>query len=194
MRTANRTYGLALSVLMGLLAGGIPAAACDAGQRPNKQPNAALTANVASMEKIGIYKRPAAKPDAAKANDTLNPSIVGLWHSVYTYSGQIVDQSFETYRDDGSEMEVDLGPPAIGNVCNGTWEQTGTLTFKLTHPAWNFDENGNLIGTVIIRDVVTLDRSGNKFTGTETVDLFDANGRFQSHSEGVVKSTRVSPQ
>jgi len=178
------------------LAGGTPATACDAGQRPTKLPSPALAANVAAMEKIGVYKRPAREKDraaAVKANDIPTPTIVGMWHSVYIYSSQIVDQSFETYRDDGSEMEVDLGPPVIGNVCNGTWEQTGTLTFKLTHPAWNFDENGNLIGTAIIRDVVTLDRGGNSFSGTEAVDLFDVNGRFQSHSEGLVKSTRISP-
>src|SRR5947209_19030092 len=124
-----RTFALTASAAC-WFAAGAPAIACDAGQRPNRVPGAALAANVASMAKIGVYKRTSPENEQARLVTELPPpTIVGLWHSVYTYSGQIVDQSFETYRDDGSEMAVDLGPPVIGNVCNGAWEQTGPLTF-----------------------------------------------------------------
>jgi hypothetical protein len=192
MRNPNQINAWAIGVILGCLAGIPSASACDAGQRPAKVAGPALARNVAAMAKIGVY-RVAAAEKAPHANEGTPPTIVGLWHSVYTFSGHIVDQSFETYRDDGTEMEVDLGPPVIGNVCSGTWEQTGSHTFKLTHPAWTFDESGNLLGMAIIRDVVTLDRSGDKFSGTEAVDLFDINGKFISHAEGLVKATRIAP-
>lgn len=187
-----RINGLAVAAWIACgLAGSSAAWACDAAKRPTMSPSPALAQNVASMEKIGLFR--ANPAGAAKANDVVTPTITGLWHSVYFYSGQMVDQSFETYHSDGTEMEVDLGPPAVGNVCNGTWEQTGTLTYKLTHPAWTFDDNGNLTGMIVIRDVVTLDLGGNTFSGTEAIDEFDINGEFVSRSEGTVKSTRVIP-
>jgi hypothetical protein len=53
--------------------------------------------------------------------------------------------------------------------------------------------NGNFIGTVMIREVVTLDRNGNKFTGTSTVDLFDVTGTLTDHFDGQFVGTRVNP-
>ncbi|MBZ5625619.1 MAG: hypothetical protein LAQ69_44035 [Acidobacteriia bacterium] len=107
--------------------------------------------------------------------------------------GKPVDLSFEIWHADGTEVLIDQTPPVEGNVCIGTWAQTGTLTYKLTHPALNFDMNGNFIGTVLIREVVELDRSGNKFSGTYTVDVFDLNGTATDHLDGQFAATRVKP-
>ena len=45
----------------------------------------------------------------------------------------------------------------------------------------------------MIREVVTLDRNGNKFSGTYTVDVFDVNGVTTDHFEGQLVASRIIP-
>lgn len=132
-------------------------------------------------------------PPASKANDLGAPTVVGMWHVVYTTDGQAVGEGFDTYSADGTETLVDNENPATDNVCTGVWVQTGPLTYKLTHPSWNFDTNGNLIGTVIIRDSVTLGKDGNSYTASETIDLFDNSGTPTGHFEFSLAATRIKP-
>ena len=194
-----RVGGAALAVVGCCIALGTPAMACN-GVR-NTSGGAALSPKIASLRRLGLVEPPAiggreqaAAKDAAQPQaDPLNPSIVGLWQLMDLVDGQSVDISYEIWHGDGTEILIDLTPPAEGNVCIGTWVQTGTLTFKLTHPALNFDMDGNFIGTVMIRSVVTLDRSGDKFTGTDTVDLFDVNGSHTDHFEGQFVGARIKP-
>jgi hypothetical protein len=143
--------------------------------------------------RAGRVLKPVTHTDAVEAHDAAVPSIAGFWHSQYAIGGQVGDESFESYFADGTEMEVDQSNPATDNVCSGVWVQTGAYTYKLTHPSWNFDTNGNLIGTVIIRDSVTLSKDGNSFRGTETVDVFDNNGKVVEHIDATVSSVRVKP-
>ena len=71
--------------------------------------------------------------------------------------------------------------------------QTGALTYKLTHPALNLDMDGNYIGTVMIKEVVTLNRNGYQFSGTYTVDIFDLTGTATDHFDGTFIGSRVNP-
>jgi hypothetical protein len=191
MKTPNlqfiRISAPAVAAVALWLAAGTPAKACKAEQRPSMVPNARLARSAALVERIGLTRRAEATP-----RDVAAPTIPGLWHTSYYFSGQLVDESFQTYHDDGTEMDVDQSAPVTGNVCNGVWTQTGTLTYRLTHPAFLFDTNGNLTGNVMIRDIVTLDRGGNQFTGTETVDVYDLSGRLLSHQEGTCKGVRIT--
>jgi hypothetical protein len=180
---------------------GTAAMACSGPK--NAAMGAALSPKVASLRNLGLVQPPrlggrdqAGAIDAAAAPalaDPLNPTIVGLWQVMDLENGKPVDLSFEIWHADGTEVLIDQTPPAEGNVCIGTWFQSGSLTYKLTHPALNFDMNGNFIGTVMIREVVTLDRNGNKFTATFTVDLFDVNGTPAGHFEGQSVGTRINP-
>jgi len=130
------------------------------------------------------------KADAQGANPL---AITGLWLTSYLIGGQIVDQGFELWHDDGTEILIDTAPPATDNVCVGVWVQTAPLTYQLTHPSWTFDLNGNLTGTAMIRNVVIMERGGNKFTGTFTVDLFNNSGQQIDHFEGQLSATRIKP-
>jgi hypothetical protein len=65
-------------------------------------------------------------------------------------------------------------------VCLGVWKKVGPRTSKLKHPAWNWDASGNLIGTLIIRETVTLDAEGDSYQGTYAFDFYDLNGNFAS--------------
>lgn len=192
--------GLAVTAVVVGITLGTPAMACSRGG--SAATGAALSAKVASLRNLGLVAPPkiggrdqTGAKEAASAANPLNPSIVGLWQVMDVVDGKPVDLSFEIWHSDGTEILIDQSAPATDNVCIGTWQQTGSLVFKLTHPSLNFDMNGNYIGTVMIREVVTLDRNGNKFSGTYTADVFDVNGSPvpDGHFEGQFIGTKIDP-
>ena len=121
------------------------------------------------------------------------PWIVGLWNVTFSSGGQVVDVAFDAWHSDGTEILNDYTDPIEGNVCLGAWEQSGALTYKLKHPSWSFDSNGNLLGTVIIHEVVNLNPDGNSYTGTYKYDVYDTAGVFQEEFTGTIKATRIKP-
>ena len=102
---------------------------------------------------------------------------VGLWAVNVTLSGQVIYQAFESFTIDGLEFLNDNGSPLEGNVCFGAWTASSRNTIKVYHPSWSYDMNGNLIGTVVIKEQISLDPGGNSFKGTVVVDSYDLNGK-----------------
>jgi len=119
-------------------------------------------------------------------------SIVGLWNLNFLSGGVVVDVAFDAWHSDGIEVLNDYTNPINGNVCLGVWEQTGPRAYKLKHPSWYFDANGNLLGTVIIRECVRLSPDGNSFSGTYTDDVYDVTGNFLEELSGQLKATRIT--
>ena len=78
----------------------------------------------------------------------------------------------------------------------GVWKQTGRFTFKLNHFAlsWGDLNMGNtLIGPTNIREQITLDHSGNTFSGTFTIDQFDQSGiNLLAHVAGTITGVRIT--
>jgi hypothetical protein len=62
----------------------------------------------------------------------------------------------------------------------------------LKHPSWTFDAAGNLNGTAIIRETVTVQPDGNTFKGTFTVDVLDLRGTNLQHIAGTLSGTRIT--
>ena len=118
--------------------------------------------------------------DVASARDAqesgpFQSRIAGLWSSNVLVGGQVIFQAFESFTGEGLEFLNDNGSTLEGNVCFGTWIAARN-TIRIYHPSWNYDQNGNLIGTVIIKTQITLDPGGNTFKGTVVVDSYDLNG------------------
>jgi hypothetical protein len=147
----------------------------------------------------------AARPAPAPPADRLNPqasraqgnqaSIVGLWMISFFVGGQVADQGFDVWHADGTELLNDNPPPSSGNVCVGVWVQTDRNSYKLYHPSWTFDAKGNVNGTAIIRETVSVDATGgDTFKGTFTVDVYDLNGaRIASQSAaGQLSGQRIT--
>ncbi len=119
-------------------------------------------------------------------------TIIGLWKVSFVSDGQVVDEGFDQWNNGGTEILNDTPPPATGNVCLGVWEKTGPATYKLKHPSWTFDNAGNLTGTAIIREEVTLDNSGDVFKGPFTVDVYDMSGTLLFHLDGQITGERIT--
>jgi hypothetical protein len=118
--------------------------------------------------------------------------ITGLWHVTFTSGGETVDVAFDAWHSDGTEILNDYTNPIEGNVCLGVWTQTGPRTYRLKHPSWSFDESGNLLGTVIIRETVMLSLDRDSFKGTYAYDIYDTTGTFVEELTGNVAGTRIT--
>jgi hypothetical protein len=89
-------------------------------------------------------------------------------------------------------MLNDVSPPAEGNVCLGVWTQTGGTAYKLTHPSWTFDSNGNLTGTAQFSVTITM-TSADKFSGSYTLSYFDTTGLALGVYSGTLTAARILP-
>lgn len=150
------------------------------------------TSNVRGVNAAKPMAHIVGDPEAeAKALGGSN-SIVGLWMSTFLSQGQIVDQGFDMWTSDGLEVLNDTPPPATGNVCLGTWVRVAPNTYLLKHPSWTFDDAGNLNGTAIIRETITVDPSGQTYKGTFTVDVLSLSGNPLQHIAGTISGTRIT--
>lgn len=123
------------------------------------------------------------------------PTIVGLWDVKFLFEGQIVDEGFDQYHSDGTEILNDTPPPATGNVCLGVYAKTGPNSLKLRHPGWIYDAtNTFVIGRATILENITLDRRGRTFKGTFTVQFRDlAGNELAPDFSGQLKGERITP-
>lgn len=146
-----------------------------------------------------------ATPEHASARGSSSPSIIGLWsiqflsqgnttHTPPIPDGALIDWGFNQWHSDGTELLNSGGHAAnTGNFCMGVWGQTGFLTFELNHFALSYDAtSGALLNVVNLREQDTLSPSGDSYTGTFTLDVYDPNGSHVDHLAGTVTGTRVT--
>jgi hypothetical protein len=119
-------------------------------------------------------------------------SIVGLWLSTFVSGVQIVDQGFDQWNSDGNEVLNDDTAPATGNVCLGVFVRSGPSTYKLKHPSWTIDSAGNVTGTAIIREQVTVAPDGKSYSGTFQVNLFDLSNNPMGQIAGTITAHRIT--
>lgn len=144
---------------------------------------------------------PAAQSLALRAGGSFNAisedaaggsrSIVGLWLTTGTIEGQQT-QAFEAFTGDGIEILNDNGSPIEGNECLGIWQTGAKDVISVNHPSWYYDPAGNLIGTAIIKEQITVDAGGRSFHGTLTVDIYDLSGNLQVHLAGTYEGKRIT--
>jgi len=145
----------------------------------------------------GGFIRTSYEPD----NGGPQAAIVGLWKFEMTVNGTLFDFGTIQWHDDGTEVTISGGRnPADGDVCMGTWQQIGWSRFKLNHLAMAY-AGGAYLGVAHFHMTVTVDPSGNSYTGSFTVsqygdsttDPFDESGTPLATITGSVKATRVTP-
>ena len=171
-----------------------PAASAGCGYSPRDKP--------ARPGQAKFEFKPAAFLLVDKDDDS-DAGIVGLWkiklvskNNPGIPDGAVIDAGYATWHSDGTEIMNSGRAPLTGSFCMGVWKQTGRFTFKLNHFAlsWGDLNMGNtLIGPTNIREQVTVDHSGNTFTGTFTIDQFDQSGtNLLAHVAGTITGTRIT--
>jgi len=148
---------------------------------------------------------PSAQQESTLARGSSSASIVGLWnvqfisqgntgHNPSIPDGAVIDWGFNQWHSDGTELLNSGGHAAnTGNFCMGVWGQTGFLAFELNHFALAYDAtSGALLNVINLRETDTLSPSGDSYTGTFTLDVYDTNGSHVDHVAGNVTGTRVT--
>jgi hypothetical protein len=140
----------------------------------------------------------------ASASDS--PSIVGLWSIQFISKGNatgtpsipdgaLVDFGYSQWHSDGTELMNSGGhAPATENFCMGVWQKTGYSSYQLNHFALSYDAtSGALTGKVHIQETVTLSPGGTAFSGTFTIDMYNAAATaILAHLGGTVSAARIT--
>jgi hypothetical protein len=161
----------------------VPASACTVSAEAKTKSAAALAPGAAALS-----------PDNAPSTSNSKPNaqdFVGLWDLKIYSQGQLIDEGFDTFHSDGTELLITQDNPITENVCPGVWEQTGPATIKVKHPSWYFDTNGNLLGTVIIYETLTLD-CDDSFHGTSVEEVFDTQGNKIATYDAQISGKRIT--
>jgi hypothetical protein len=127
----------------------------------------------------------------SSSNERAAPSIVGFWFVNFFSDGKLWDRGFDQWHSDGTEILNDAIPPSLGNVCLGVWKQTGPRTYKLRHPAFNFDASGNVIGTGVMVATIKLDDDGDTYRGRFVAYNCDLSRTLISEMPGTLTAHRI---
>ena len=131
------------------------------------------------------------------------PSIVGMWHVVFT--GQTMnggsyslpnpfDNSVVVWHPDGTEIMNSSRPAQDGNFCLGVWTQTGRLKYFLNHIPWQGnDPMGNPQGGAQILEKIELSPDGNSYSGSFSFTAYDTTGKPTLTITGTLAATRITP-
>ena len=131
--------------------------------------------------------------EAQPSSDNIRPAITGLWFVNFFSAGAVWDQGFDMWHSDGTEILNDNSvPPSVGNVCLGIWKQTSHNTYKLRHPGWNWDTSGNLIGTFVLLETITIDSDADSYRGSFVYNVYDLSGKITSVTKGSLTARRVT--
>src|SRR5579863_3585738 len=115
---------------------------------------------------------------------TETPAVIGLWEFEFHLKGAqnglpdgaLFDWGLATWHSDGTEIQFSAGRvPSAGDVCMGAWREIERGTFKLHHIALGLtppDASGTFLGPAIIQATVTVDPSGNSYSGPYSITLY----------------------
>jgi hypothetical protein len=124
------------------------------------------------------------------------PSIVGMWHVVFTFSdGSVFDDAVVQWHPDGTEIMNSARPAQYGNFCMGIWKQTGDRQYFLNHIPWQGDDpTGQPEDGAQLLERVTLSQDGNSYTGTFTFTAYDNSGKPSPTFAGTIAAKRITPE
>lgn len=170
--------------------------------------------DVSSLQPPFQFAQPltaAVAPRTTAMNSSNNPmndiaSPIGMWNIQFISQGNgnqnppipdgaQIDFGYTQWHSDGTEI-MNSGAHAAntGNFCLGVWVRTGMFTYEVNHFALSYDgTSGALVNKINIREQITLDPSGNQFSGTFTITIFNAAGTQQvDQIAGTIAATRVT--
>jgi hypothetical protein len=160
----------------------------------------------ALLQRAAEASRAAATSAAANDAQFNTATIVGMWsvqfvsqgntaHTPPILDGALIDFGYAQWHSDGTELMNSGGhAPATQNFCMGVCVRSGFFTYELNHFALSYNATtGALAAKVDIREQVTLYPSGNEFTGTFTIDVYDPkSGQKLDHLAGNISALRVT--
>lgn len=129
-------------------------------------------------------------------------NIVGMWHFTFVSlgngdmgipDGTVLDDGYQTWHGDGTEITNSGRPPMTQSFCTGVWDRSGG-DYRLNHFALSWDPTGTqFVGPTNIREMVSVDTSGNAIEGEFTIDQYSPDGStVVAHLGGTMSGQRVT--
>ncbi|HLY43734.1 MAG TPA: hypothetical protein VKR52_21145 [Terracidiphilus sp.] len=141
-------------------------------------------------------------------DDDDSPSIVGMWHVVFTaktFNGvsipnTMIDNALVQWHSDKTEIMNSARPAQDGDFCLGVWSKTGRFTYHLNHFAWLGGSDttnapsgiGNPAGPTQLVESLTLSENGSHYSGTFKLDAYDTSNNLTVSFTGVLSATRIT--
>jgi hypothetical protein len=135
-------------------------------------------------------------PFDAKAGGASAPSLEGSWNVVVGPGSPTEFRTLVTYAAGGGLMATApvVPPPFHASTAHGTWERTGGHQFTFTFLALLYNPTGHFVGTLKVRETLTLDNGGDQYDGTSSIEVFDPLGNVIpafSSCGGTAHGTRI---
>ena len=143
--------------------------------------------------RAGVVQSHSAQLGAGSArSQSASSSIVGLWHVLFTVDGQTIQEAYQVWNKGGTEIHNPNIDPRSGSVCLGVWKRGPHGTYILAHRVWNYDSNGNFLGTIQLSETLTVSQDGTSHTGSFASKFYDPSGAFLMEVDGDVTGDRIS--
>ena len=122
----------------------------------------------------------------AASSNARERTIEGVWRTVVTprncQTGVVVAPSLRglfTFNKGGTMSEFGVGPgssPALRSPGHGVWQrEQGWQNYSFAFTYYRYDASGVFIGSQRVTATLELGASGDEFTTSSAVEIFDAN-------------------
>ena len=93
-----------------------------------------------------------------------------------------------TFTSNGGLVVSDKLGPGVGQ---GAWAQSGDHTFNYTILKLSFDSKGQFVGTLKVRQAITVNETFDALSGPSKVDFFDPAGKRTFSGPESIQGTRM---
>jgi hypothetical protein len=125
--------------------------------------------------------------------------IVGFWKAQFVAEGNngipdgaVIDSPLVQWHGDGTEIMNSTRAPVTQSFCMGIWHKTGKFGYELNHFALSFNTDNNFVGPAQIRESITLNKKGDAYSGTFSIDQYDPAGNLLVEVKGSVTAARLT--
>jgi hypothetical protein len=140
-----------------------------------------LVKNIIAPLVVACALLPMVAAAIAPRGGTEGGRIQGTWETQITLTdcaGHVI-RSFQgmlTLQQGGTLMDGTTTPPALGTPGEGVWRHATDNTYAFRIKRFTFNAENVFTGWSIIAGELTVDETGDAFTGPATVQIYDPNG------------------
>lgn len=141
---------------------------------------------------------------AAGAVTTPKGRLEGTWLATVSFDDGFVLKVLFTFmpgKDENEGTLIDtneflLTPGPIGAPDQGVWLRTAERNFIATHLAFLFDTDNDSepAGTAKVRDTISLNQLGDRFTGRQYVEIFDTDGQLTATFSATMTAVKMKAE
>ena len=125
------------------------------------------------------------------------PQIEGSWLTTVTIPGGPPPFPFLLTFGTGGDLVVtdSSGPPALGNVYQGTWVRKGDHKIVFSFLGFQYDALGVLAGYIRVHETIRIERSGNAYHSiVSTIESLDLNQDVVFSVVATTHGTRINAE